>query len=88
MKTPMINICDKCGIEVPPNNDAVAIDLALGSIAAVFARSRHLIPTDSCTGSPSRAQYIEGQPRDARGYGYDLAYEDVIRDIYAEMQKF
>lgn len=79
--------CDKCGLPVDPHEDAVQIDLRLGASAyLIMARPRHLLATEHCEGSPSRAQYLEGQPRDTRGYRYDPAAEAAIRAVYAEMQ--
>lgn len=80
--------CDKCGRFVPSNNDAVELGLIMypGSMFIIFAHSRHLLSTLHCEGSPSRAQYIEGQPRDDRGYGYNLELETKIREAYAQMQ--
>lgn len=40
-----------------------------------------------CEGSPSRAQYIEGQPRDSRApYAYRPEWEQRYRDAYAKAQ--
>lgn len=84
MKTSMN--CDKCGKPVDNDNDAVLIDLILTSNPMLIgARPRHFLPTEDCVGSPSRAQYIEGQPLDDRGYGYYPEYENRIRDAYKEM---
>jgi hypothetical protein len=64
--------CDKCGKDVPLNNDAVALQslIEYGTMPVPFMvlnyGSRHLLPVEGCEGSPSRAQFIEGQPRDAR----------------------
>ncbi|MFZ2682115.1 MAG: hypothetical protein WAZ14_03420 [Patescibacteria group bacterium] len=53
--------------------------------------SRHLLPVMDgeevvCAGSPSRAQYIEGQPRDERGFIYDSSREVLHRAAYARIQ--
>lgn len=63
-----MGLCDKCGQEVPPENDAVRLEMILnpGDFTLMVAQSRHLLPTDTCEGSPSRAQYLEGQPYDKR----------------------
>jgi hypothetical protein len=87
--------CNKCGAAVPSSNDAVIFDALLtgNSLIALFGVPRHLLPVieDSvvvCEGSPSRAQYIEGQLRDQRGdYPYDEAQEPVMRAAYAAMQE-
>lgn len=73
--------CDKCGCAVQLGNSAVIIDaLADGSDLSVALNrasgyNRHFLPVKVgdavlCEGSPSRAQYIEGQPRDMRDYPY------------------
>lgn len=55
--------------------------------------SRHFLPVCDtagnvlCEGSPSRAQYIEGQPRDTRGYAYVEASEPIFRAAYAKAQE-
>ena len=84
--------CDKCGGPVEYENDAVILavlsgEIRLGELGLVAIRSRHLLPIEGCDGSPSRAQYIEGQARDARGYAYDTSLEPRVRKAYAEMQK-
>jgi len=90
--------CDKCGEFVDPKNDAVMLDVlllarvALPPAGALFrlmtSAPRHLLPTDKCPGSPSRAQYLEGQPRDQRPeYPYNEQFVQPIRSVYAEMQR-
>lgn len=80
--------CDKCGLPVADKDNAVLIDKALtDDWTLIFSQPRHLLPTENCPGSPSRAQYIEGQPRDTRGYTYDERLEQPIRDAYAKMQE-
>ncbi len=81
--------CDKCGKPVPQNNDASFIEAILRNqpFFILFANGRHFLPTEDCEGSPSRAQYIEGQPRDTRGYEYDPAMEQKWRDAYARAQR-
>lgn len=78
--------CDKCGEEVSPENDAVRIDaIATGnSIQLVEANARHFLPTGTCPGSPSRAQYIEGQPRDPR-YPYVPELEPKFRQAHEQL---
>jgi hypothetical protein len=70
--------CDKCGRLVPPHNNAVNFEQILaGSGDTLIADSRHLLPVTEngkvvCEGSPSRAQYFPGQPRDPRpGHKYN-----------------
>jgi hypothetical protein len=78
--------CDKCGEPVDEANNAVALDekISGGSMALIFARPRHLLPTEHCAGSPSRAQYLPGQPEDPR-YPYQDEYEVIVRTAYACM---
>ena len=82
--------CDKCGQTVPGNNNAVELSVRIGALTdfgALFLRPRHLLPIGNCEGSPSRAQYLEGQPRDTRGYVYDHNLEPTIREAYTKMQE-
>lgn len=87
--------CDKCRRPVPMNNDAVNLDSIVSGepMIMLFAGSRHLLPIIEdgqvvCEGSPSRAQYIEGQARDKRPeYPYRPEYEGRIRVAYAQMQQ-
>ena len=74
----MPNMCDKCGKEVPWENDATVVSSYFqGRAGVIFLYgSRHFLPTEDCEGSPSRAQYIEGQPRDPREeYSYESGWE-------------
>ena len=89
----MSHACNKCGTPVPPSDDVTILDAALtgNPLIALFAISRHILPvvidgTLICEGSPSRAQYLEGQPRDTRGYDYIEANEAPTRAAYAAMQ--
>ena len=87
--------CNKCGHRVLPQDDAVLLDVALGGDPMlVFALSRHTKPfinedgEQVCEGSPSRAQYLEGMPRDSRGlYPYNLQREAEVRRAYASLQE-
>jgi hypothetical protein len=66
--------CDKCGLDVPPNNDASIFGVYTGELdpaVLMTISSRHLLPTTDCEGSPSRAQYLPGQKKDSRGYKYN-----------------
>lgn len=78
--------CDKCHMDVPFDNDATFIEsIVTGQPFTILAnKARHFLPTENCEGSPSRAQYIEGQPRDKRGYPYNPEMEQVWRDAYAK----
>ncbi|KND49480.1 MAG: hypothetical protein AB203_00140 [Parcubacteria bacterium C7867-008] len=85
--------CDKCGDLVPFENNAVLVDMEINGvdIGHLFAQGRHLMPVYEdgvmiCPGSPSRAQYIKGQPRDTRGsYPYRLEDEAEWREAYARV---
>lgn len=85
------SVCDKCGREVESKNDATRLDFFLGNILAFLAIPRHLLPVVEdgelvCEGSPSRAQYLEGQARDKRAsYPYREEYEGVIRKAYTKL---
>lgn len=82
-------ICDKCGQEVHPSNDATFIEAEMtgNPFVCFFNQSRHFLPEGNCEGSPSRAQYIEGQPKDNRGYTYMPEYEQPWRDAYIKVQE-
>lgn len=77
--------CDKCGQEVPWENDATIVESFFQDKPCfiMFYGARHFLPTEGCEGSPSRAQYIEGQPRDTRGYPYDPMRERGWRKAYS-----
>ena len=80
--------CDKCGCEVHPENDATILEAIIsGNIAGMlFYGARHLLPEGSCLGSPSRAQYLPGQPRDTReDYPYNPEYEKIYREAYQKL---
>lgn len=87
-------MCDKCGRKVPISNDATLFTGILTGepIIMLFAYGRHLLPIIEdgkvvCEGSPSRAQYIAGQPRDPRPeYAYEPKLEWVYRMVYEVMQ--
>lgn len=90
--------CHKCALLVHPSNDATLLDyfllkkeepLRAGIIK--HAQSRHLLPVMEggrvvCEGSPSRAQYLEGQPRDGRNvYPFSPDRVGDFRQAYAEL---
>ena len=81
--------CDKCHQVVPPENDATIIESVAynNTVLSFFVSTRHFLPVEGCEGSPSRAQYIQGQPRDSRGYKYYPEFEVVWRVAYAKVQK-
>ncbi len=80
--------CDKCGQNVPCDNDATIVwaELKGQGAFAFFFKPRHFLPSGKCPGSPSRAQYIEGQPRDNRGYPYDEGLEPKVREAFAAVR--
>ena len=70
--------CDKCGRMVIAGENAAIYDSLLHNkpTIATSGWARHLFPVfengkQVCVGSPSRLQYIEGQPRDMRKEGYN-----------------
>jgi hypothetical protein len=78
--------CDKCGQEVPWENDATIVESFYQDSPGfiLLYGARHFLPTEDCKGSPSRAQYIEGQPRDTReAYPYNPMRERRWRHAYA-----
>jgi hypothetical protein len=84
--------CDKCGKEVEPTNDAVDLEFLRqygerpDSMSKFNYGARHLLPVDGCVGSPSRAQYIKGQPRDRRSeYPYRPEHETEYREAYSKL---
>ncbi|MFH1970826.1 MAG: hypothetical protein ABIJ05_00375 [Patescibacteria group bacterium] len=77
--------CDKCKKNVPPENNIVLIDLLRGK-SYPFVKSRHLLETLDCQGSPSRAQYLPDQPKDNRGYEYHPELEEEYRAAFSIMQ--
>jgi hypothetical protein len=83
-----LSTCDKCGEHVDPKNDALLITAHVDQnpFLLFVCRSRHLLPTDKCEGSPSRAQYLDGQPKDERGYTYDEERAREFREGYIEYQ--
>lgn len=84
-------VCDKCQKMLMPEDDVLLV--ASFALAApdfiLMGPHRHLLPTDEgCEGSPSSAQYLEGQPRDTRkGYKYHQPLEQPMRRAYVLLQK-
>lgn len=85
--------CDKCGLEVPDWNNAVMLEMVMsgGDPTFLLVPPRHLLPEvrdgkKVCPGSPSRAQYLEGQPRDPR-YPYDPQREGPVRRAHERLKK-
>jgi hypothetical protein len=89
---PALAVCDRCGRPVANSNNVLLFDWARNPILSLFAPFRHLLPViengeQVCAGSPSRAQYLEGQPRDTRPeYAYDPAQEIPHREAYIRLQ--
>jgi len=92
-------ICDKCGGEVPSNNDAMLFEAHLQNQAGngtsadlllvqwlTSESSRHLLPTDECEGSPSRAQYLTGEEDLRLEYSYseDECAEIIYKQAYGK----
>ncbi|MDB5260616.1 MAG: hypothetical protein JWN37_847 [Candidatus Nomurabacteria bacterium] len=87
-------LCDKCRTPVPDRNNAAYVGLYAGNATCFTASARHLLPwydiegEKSCEGSPSTAQYLEGQPRDVRpGSVYHNHMELFIREGYRLLQE-
>ena len=80
--------CDKCDKEVPWENDATILDAIRieQPIVILMWRARHLFPVDGCEGSPSRAQYLGGEP-DTRGYELDESRIPEYKKAYEELLK-
>lgn len=93
--------CDKCRTEVPKENDvlyvyALAFDLPVveeydpvtQNAIIIPGPHRHFLPIPGvCEGSPSSFQYIEGQPRDKRGYPYFQEHESKWRQGHKKLQE-
>lgn len=85
----MLGVCDKCGEKVHYKEDALYLADILNPerLYLLFAGSRHLFATENCVGSPSRAQYLENQPKDERlQYAYQPHLEKRIREAYTTLQ--
>jgi hypothetical protein len=84
--------CNKCGELVPPHNDIRWLEaIRSGNAMFLFFKARHCLPVIrdgvvACPGSPSRAQYLEGQPRDDRGYPYIADVEVSYRAAWVRLQ--
>lgn len=87
--------CDQCHRHVPVGNDAGLFDAMFTGdpFAAIGKSTRHLLPVIEggetvCAGDTSRAQYLEGQPRDGSGsYPYDPDLETRARGAYRVLQE-
>lgn len=82
-----MNLCDKCGQDVPRENDATQLDVEAGfmrPIGLFVMSARHLAPTDDCPGSPSRWQYLGGPP-DPR-YSLDEEIRGRYQEAYEQLR--
>jgi hypothetical protein len=85
------HVCYKCAQPVAPTNDARFLRyLAFEDTEVLDAVPLHLLPlvVDGkvvCEGSPSRAQYLEGQPKDTRGYPYLPERQAPYRAAYQKL---
>lgn len=89
-------VCFVCHGEVPIENDGGEIGFKVfGDFSGMHCGSRtiHFLPVVGddrriiCRGSPYRAQYIDGQPRDLRKFIYFKTREAQIRDAYQKLQE-
>ncbi|KKW09452.1 MAG: hypothetical protein UY44_C0001G0017 [Candidatus Kaiserbacteria bacterium GW2011_GWA2_49_19] len=94
-------LCDKCGLPTPRGNDVRTFCAIMqeengntmgGFLFWAAPHARHFLPVIAqdgkilCEGSPSRAQYIEGQPRDTRPeFAYSEKREWLIRKAFVQM---
>jgi hypothetical protein len=58
-RPPLATLCDKCGVVVPPENSILYLEELVNGPIIGDVRDRHLFPTKSCEGSPSRVKLIE-----------------------------
>lgn len=85
--------CDKCHLPVPLGNNVIALMFVRSGTSVLgLDRYRHLLPVEAagkivCDGSPNRAQYLKGQPRDTRSNSYSAAQEAPTRVAYSRLQK-
>lgn len=58
-------------------------------LVEIEKEDRHFLPENNCEGSPSLAQYIEGQKPDTRPeWKYRQDYEPRVRRAYAALQEW
>jgi hypothetical protein len=88
----MSKMCIRCGKEVLPTNNAVRLDIIIGTdFSYPLESSLHLLPVvvdgeTICIGSPSRAQYlVNGAPDTRSGSYYDSEREQPVCRAYAQM---
>jgi hypothetical protein len=96
--------CRKCGEPVSPDNDVTVFDflmllklkpfmgglpLAVFRLCKAHGGAQHLLPTGECEGSPSRAQYLEGQEVDKRGlYPLRPKLQALYREVWKRMEAY
>lgn len=51
--------CDRCGEIVPRNNSSILIEQLAANGVLICRQDRHVFPTTTCLGSPSRRHKIE-----------------------------
>ena len=84
-----MSVCDKCGKPVERRNDATVLEVKRTGHPLWPYVPRHLFPTESCEGSPSRAQYLGGPPDKRPGYEldpelvpeYEAAYRSMLEAL-------
>ena len=92
-----LECCPKCGQLVTLENNGALLDLIVQAhptplLAMMVTQAFHLLPLVQegqmvCPGSPSRAQYLRGQPRDIRPHIiYRPERRPAMQAAYAEMQ--
>lgn len=93
-----LDVCSKCGEPVMLENNGALFDLFVHEhptpfLAVSLTQAFHLLPVIKdgrtvCPGSPSRFQYLAGQPRDPRPQiHYRPEREPIKRAAFAQMQK-
>lgn len=93
-----LEFCPKCGRSVSLENNGALLDLIVQEhpaplLAMMVTQAFHLLPLVQqgrllCPGSPSRSQYLPGQPRDTRPHiMYRSERQSVMRAAFAEMQR-
>ncbi len=88
----MSSNCSKCGIEVPPHNNATLLAIDMCEVDP-RADSKHLLPVYEngqllCVGCPSIAQYLPDQPLDTRQqFRYQNDREEFVRTHHAKFLK-
>lgn len=89
-----MRICHKCKKPVSVRNDGGHIGYLVFSDPTGLQcgpHTTHFLPVVEngivlCEGSPYRAQYLEGQPRDKRHFLYFKSSEAPVRAAYQKLQ--